>query len=156
MTVRLFDLWSSGMPLAAAALTSAAGQLWQKDHGELRAAYDRLRTEPQSPLLDRAGTLQALQALAVETETLAARLDDLRSQLRRRLVRGQVAAIGFAGDPVSRCEQMVLVPPETWRNEAAIDWQHATVADGRGRVIRDVRIAVAAAPVILGDGEVEA
>jgi hypothetical protein len=139
-------LWQRGLAPTLVLATSPAGRAWQARATRTQRAYDRLRTDPRSPLSDRVEAIQRLQTLAADSERLAADLERLRASLIARLAAGAAFAIGFGGG-VAGTQRLAAIPPATWAAGAALDWVTATLCTATGAVWRDVRILPPAADV---------
>ena len=143
-----YDLWQRGVTLAhAVAEVSVPDDQSRSDAARVRRGFERLRTDPRSPLHDRVDTLQRLQGLAGAWEDEARRVQDARHALATRLAAGHVVALGFVVDP-SGGLRLAAVPPAAWIAADAqdrIDWERSRV-DALESRFEDVRIVFRPTP----------
>lgn len=135
----LFDVWCSGLSLDDAVQRSAGGRDWARAHARALAHYRDLRTDPRSPLIDRAMTMTRLQALGSEWEDQIRLQERAREAVREALARGDMVALGFARDEPAEASRLSVVPSAMWCQEVDIRWQ-ASAAVAGSRTFEDLRV----------------
>lgn len=133
-----FDVWQGGLTLARALDRFVDGRSWSRRHSRVMSRFDRLRTDPRSPMSDRAEAMARLQDMASEWEAQARLLEELRARLTDRLRAGDLLAVGFT-DESGSSSKLAIVPREAWAEAAAIDWDRSGIS-GNGRGYVDVRV----------------
>ena len=133
-----FDLWRRAMPLGDAVMRFGGAE-WAAETRAVLDAFDRVRTDPRHPLHDRGESTDRLQRMAAAWEAQHRALRGLRDALRERLGQGELMALGFVR--ADGAERLVAVPPERWREAAAVDWDRSSLVGG-APPIADVRVVV--------------
>ena len=139
-TVTPYDLWRHGVRLTEAMHRHGGGDAWAAEHAQVVAAFDRLRTDPRSPLLERMEATVRLQALAAAWERQERLLQAARDDLVARLAGGALIAVGFVGQASGGdTETLRPVPPAAWNGCPAVDWERSRLVAGAIRYT-DVRV----------------
>lgn len=133
-----FEVWQGGLTLANALDRFAGGESWSRYQSRVTARFDQLRTDPRSPLSDRAEAMVRLQDMARAWEEQARLLAELRTRLIERLRAGDLLAVGFAVDTASS-STLTVIPPEAWANTTSIDWDQSGFR-GKDTAFLDVRV----------------
>ena len=121
-----FDLWRGGFTLTDALDRFADGGSWLRSTSRVMDRFDRLRTDPRSPLSDRVEATVRLQDMARAWEEQARLLEELRARLIGHLHAGDLLAVGFTVERAST-SRLVIVPREAWANVTAIDWDRSAL-----------------------------
>ena len=129
--------WQHGVQLAEAVSSTPAGRRWERANASVAERYDRLRTDPRSPLHDRADTIQRLQAMASDWDQQVRDLDALRADLQARLGAGRLLALGFERTSAAT-QRLVAVPPPAWRT-GTVDWARSAL-DSKMGSYADIRV----------------
>jgi hypothetical protein len=133
-----FDVWRGGLTLAEAVEGTEAGRRWAEMRARVLADCHRLHNDPRLPLFDRIESTLWAQRLAADWEEQIRLLDEAREVVRNCLSSGKLFGCGFVGCG-NQPQQLAVVPPETWRDEAHIDWDLGRVRT-KGSVFSDVRV----------------
>jgi hypothetical protein len=135
-----YDVWRQGFTLTEALGRFVGGDAWSAEHARVMAAFDRLRTDPRSPLIDRPETATRLQDLAEDWQRLARLLQQARNDLVRRLALGELFAVGFVGTTSDGgAETLQPIPPTAWQANPEVDWD-ASRADVGSVRYSDIRV----------------
>lgn len=136
----LFHAWERGITLQSALDRSMGGRAWSAAHDQVLGRFQRLRTDPRSPLADRLESLARMQSLGEAWEEQTRLLDAARQAMVARLARAELAAIGFLRDEPF-APRLAPVPVGMWAGDIDIDidWQASTMT-GRGFAFADLRV----------------
>lgn len=124
--------------MAEAVEGTEAGRRWTEMRARVLAACHRLHNDPRLPLFDRVESTLWAQSLAADWEEQIRLLEEAREVVRGRLSSGELFGCGFVGCG-DQPQQLAAVPPETWHDEANIDWDLGRVRI-KGRVLAEVRV----------------
>jgi len=123
-----FKVWQDGLTLADALDRFANGDSWNRSKSRVMDRFDQLRTDPRSPLSDRAESTVRLQDMARAWEEQARLLEELRARLIGQLSAGELLAVGFAVETASS-SRLTIVPRETWIDATTIDWDRSAIQE---------------------------
>ena len=121
-----FELWRGGFTLPEALDRFADGRSWLRSKSRVMDRFDRLRTDPRSPMSDRVETTVRLQDMARAWEEQARLLEELRARLIGRLHAGELPALGFTVESAST-SRLTIIPGKAWTNANTIDWDRSAI-----------------------------
>jgi hypothetical protein len=121
-----FEVWEGGLTLADALHRFADGGSWLRSKSRVMDRFDRLRTDPRSPMSDRVEATVRLQEMARAWEEQARLLEELRARLIGQLHAGELLAVGFIVETAST-SRLTILPSEAWTNTTTIDWDRSAI-----------------------------
>ncbi len=133
-----FDAWRGGLTLADALDRFAGGANVSEPKSRIMDRFDRLRTDPRSPLAERIEATVHLQDMARDWEEQARQLETQRVGLIGRLRSGALLALGFIVETPSS-SRLAVVPREAWSDDTAVDWDGSGI-QGKNAAFLDVRV----------------